>query len=197
MIRTADNREIKFQLSFELQRSYSEESNVSIRQGDAKRIDPLVLNFSGSSVQLSSQKFEFDLNADGSKENISFVQGAGFLALDRNGDGKINDGKELFGPNTGNGFNELKTLDSDGNNWIDENDAAFQQLKVWTKDAAGKDQLASLLEANVGALFLGNASTAFSINDAQNKPQAQLVSSGLWLTEDGEVKSLQQIDLVV
>lgn len=196
VIRTADNREIKFHLAFELQRSYAEESTVSVRAGDAKLVDPLVLNFSGNAVQLSSQKFAFDLNGDGSKENISFVQGAGFLALDSNGDGIINDGKELFGPNTGNGFTELQALDSDGNNWIDENDPAFQQLQVWTKDAAGNDQLSGLKASNVGALFLGNVSTEFSINNAQNTPQAQLVSSGLWLTEDGKVNTLQQIDLL-
>lgn len=196
VIHTADQREIKFKLSFELQRSYSEESDISIRRGDAKKIDPLVLNFSGNSVQLTSQKFSFDLNGDGDEENISFVQGAGFLALDRNGDGIINDGKELFGPLSGNGFAELQALDSDGNDWIDESDPVFQQLQVWTKDAAGNDQLSSLKESNVGALFLGNVSTEFSIKNAQNAAQAQLVSSGVWLTEDGKVNTLQQIDLV-
>lgn len=196
VIHTADQREIKFQLSFALQRSYSEESDISVRQGDAKKIDPLVLNFSGNSVQLTSQKFSFDLNGDGDEENISFVQGAGFLALDRNGDGIINDGKELFGPLSGNGFAELQALDSDGNDWIDESDPVFQQLQVWTKDAAGNDQLSSLKESNVGALFLGNVSTEFSIKNAQNAAQAQLVSSGVWLTEDGKVNTLQQIDLV-
>lgn len=196
VIHTADQREIKFQLSFALQRSYSEESDISIRRGDAKKIDPLVLNFSGNSVQITSQKFSFDLNGDGDEENISFVQGAGFLALDRNGDGIINDGKELFGPISGNGFAELQALDSDGNDWIDESDPVFQQLQVWTKDAAGNDQLSSLRESNVGALFLGNVSTEFSIKNAQNAAQAQLVSSGVWLTEDGKVNTLQQIDLV-
>lgn len=195
VIRTADDQEISFNFSFELQRLYHEESNLSIRQDDAKRVDPLVLNFSGNAAQLTSQQFEFDLNADGSTENIAFVQGAGFLALDKNADGVVNDGSELFGPATGNGFAELQTLDSDGNNWIDENDTAFAQLQVWTKDGSGADQLRSLQQAGVGALFLGNISTPFSINDAQNTPQAQLVSSGLWLSEAGEVKSLQQIDL--
>lgn len=196
VIHTADQREIKFQLSFALRRSYSEESNISIRQGDAKKIDPLVLNFSGNSVQLTSQKFSFDLNGDGDEENISFVQGGGFLALDRNGDGIINDGKELFGPISGNGFAELQALDSDGNDWIDENDPVFQQLQIWTKDAAGNDRLSSLKESKVGALFLGNVSTEFSIKNAQNAAQAQLVSSGVWLTEDGKANTLQQIDLV-
>jgi hypothetical protein len=196
VIRTADNKEIKFELNFDLQRRFSEESSTHIRQGDAKKIDPIVLNFSGDSVQLTSQKFSFDLDGDGKKENVSFVKGAGFLALDRNGDGKVNDGKELFGPNTGNGFDELKTFDVDHNGWIDENDPVFLSLKVWTKDDAGKDHLASLKESKAGALFLGNVSTEYAINDKQNKAQAQLVSSGLWLTDEGKVNSLQQVDLV-
>ncbi|MES2104327.1 MAG: VCBS repeat-containing protein [Pseudomonadota bacterium] len=197
VIQTADGKEINFNLSVNLQRSYSEQNKVSIRAGDAKAVDPLVVNFSGNSVSLTSQKFAFDLEADGKKENISFVQGGGFLALDKNGDGKINDGTELFGPASGNGFSDLNALDSDGNGWIDENDAAFQDLKVWTKDASGADKLSSLKDAGVGALYLGNVGTAFQFKDAQNNTQGQLRSSGVWLTEDGKAGALQQIDLSV
>ena len=196
-ITTADNRKIQFNLNFELSRSYHEESRTQIRQGDGKKIDPLTLNFNGSSAQLTSQKFAFDLNADGKKENISFVKGAGFLAFDKNGDGKINDGSELFGPGTGNGFAELAAYDSDGNNWIDENDAIFDKLQVWTKDGAGKDQLQKLKQANVGALFLGNIETPFELKSGKNQSDGQIKSSGIWLTEDGLAKSLQQVDLTV
>jgi hypothetical protein len=197
VIHTTDNKEIKFDLSIALQRSYHEESDVNIHLGATKKVDPLVLNFSADSAQLSAQQFKFDLNADGQTENISFVQGAGFLALDKNGDGKINDGKELFGPATGNGFTELQQLDQDGNGWIDENDAAFKQLQVWTKDSAGADHLSSLAQAGVAALYLGNVSTPFAIKDAQNQQQAQLNATGLWLNDAGKVNTLQQIDLVV
>lgn len=197
VIHTTDNKEIKFDLSITLQRSYHEESDVSIHLGTAKKVDPLVLNFSANSAQLSTQQFAFDLNADGQTENISFVQGAGFLALDKNGDGKINDGKELFGPATGNGFTELQQFDQDGNGWIDENDAAFKQLQVWTKDSAGADHLSSLADAGVAALYLGNVSTPFAIKDAQNQQQAQLAATGLWLSDAGKVNTLQQVDLVV
>ncbi|MFC0348196.1 hypothetical protein [Undibacterium danionis] len=196
-ITTADNKTIEFNLSFNLQRSYHEESSEQIRLGDAKKVDPLILNFSGNSAQLTSQKFAFDLNADGKKENISFVQGSGFLAFDKNGDGKINDGSELFGPGTGNGFAELAAYDSDGNHWIDENDAVYQKLQVWTKDGSGKDQLQSLKQANVGALYLGNVSTPFELKNSQNQSDGQLRASGLWLTEDGKAKTMQQVDLVV
>ena len=194
---TADNKEISFDLSFELSRSYHEESSSSVRLGDAKKVDPLVINFSGNSAQLTSQKFAFDLDADGKKENVSFVQGAGFLALDKNNDGKINNGSELFGPGTGNGFSELAAYDSDGNHWIDENDAIYQKLKVWTKDGAGHDQLQTLKQANVGALYLGNASTEFDLKNAQNQSNGQIRSSGVWLSEDGKAHSLQQVDLSV
>lgn len=105
-----------------------------------KKVDPLIVNFSGTAAQLTDTKYQFDLNSDGRKDNISFVQpGSGFLAVDKNDDGKINNGKELFGPNAGNGFDELAKYDADGNQWIDESDPIFKQLKIWTKDAKGND----------------------------------------------------------
>lgn len=70
--------------------SYHEESNLSLRLGDARiKKDPLVLNFNGSAAAtLGNQRFRFDLNADGQAESINFVtSGSGFLALDRNDDG--------------------------------------------------------------------------------------------------------------
>ncbi len=144
---------------------------------------------------MTDQKFAFDLDADGTEDSISFVQGAGFLTLDRNGDGIVNNGTELFGPNTGNGFDELQVYDEDGNHWIDENDSVYSQLKVWTKDADGNDVLRSLKENDVGALYLGNVSSPFDIKNAQNALQGQVRSSGLWLTEDGQAHTMQQIDL--
>ncbi len=196
IIKTADGKEINFDMSLTMQRSYSEETNVRIREGDAKKVDPIVLNFSGTAAQLTDQTFSFDLDADGAREDISFVRGGGFLALDRNGDGKVNNGSELFGPNTGNGFTELQALDSDGNNWIDEADAVYQQLSVWTKDAQGNDVLTSLKESRVGALYLGNVNSPFDIKNAQNELQGQVRASGVWLSEDGQARSMQQIDLV-
>ena len=196
-IRTADQREIQFDLSFTLQRSLSIESTTQIQLGDAKKIDPLLLNFSGQSAQLTSQKFAFDLNADGQNESISFVKGAGFLVFDKNADGKVNNGSELFGPASGNGFAELAQFDSDANNWIDENDAIYQQLSVWTKDSDGKDLLQNLKQANVGALFLGNISTPFDLNNSSGKTDGLLQASGMWLSEDGRANLLQQVDLMV
>ena len=199
VVLTEDGREVRFDISLAMARSYHEESNVSIRLGDARRTqDPLVINFSGMAAQLTNQRFQFDLNADGQTEEINFVtRGSGFLAFDRNNDGLINDGSELFGAKTGDGFSELANLDSDKNGWIDENDAAYQQLGVWRKDANGEDQLSSLKEANVGAISLAHVATPFDIKNETNDLQGQVRSSGVFLQEDGRAGTIQQIDLTV
>lgn len=200
VVKTSDGKEINFNLQLSMSREHFDQTDVSVRIGDAvqKTKDPLVINFDGNAAQLTSTKFSFDLDADGTAENVSFVApGSGFLALDKNQDGKINNGSELFGAATGNGFNELAAFDQDGNHWIDENDAVFQQLKVWTKDAQGNDHLASLKEAGVGALYLGNASTEFSLKNANNQLDGQVRATGVYLNENGSVGSMQQIDLAV
>lgn len=199
VVRTADGKEISFKLELAMSRSYYEESNVSLRVGNAVQVkDPLVLNFNGTAAQLTDTRFKFDLDADGQKDNINFVTpGSGFLAFDRNKDGKINDGRELFGAISGDGFAELAALDDDRNGWIDENDKAFDQLRVWSKDAQGQDQLQTLKEANVGALSLAQVATPFSLKDENNQLQGLVRSTGIFLQENGEAGTMQKIDLTV
>ena len=199
-VRTADGREISFNLSLSMARSYHAETDISLRLGDARqKSDPLVINFSGNATQLTDRRFAFDLNSDGTaSEQINFVTGgSGFLAFDRNGDGAINNGAELFGTKTGDGFAELATLDSDNNGWIDENDAAYAQLSVWTKDSAGADTLSSLQEADIGAISLARVATPFDIKDENNALQGQVRASGIYLQESGGVGSIQHVDLTV
>lgn len=198
-VQTADGKRIDFQVRLAMQRSYSEETSVSLRLGDATRkTDPLVINFAGTAAQLTNTRFQFDLNSDGTTENINFVgQGSGFLIFDRNHDGKANNGSELFGPASGNGFQELAALDSDANGWIDENDAAYQDLRVWSKDTAGRDQLRTLKEANVGAIALSNVGTPFDLKNAANETLGQIKSSSIFLGDDGKAGTVQQIDLTV
>ena len=199
VIRTEDGKEFSFDLSLSMARSYHEESNISIRLGDARqKKDPLVINFGGNAAQLTSQRFKFDLDADGKTEDINFVAGSsGFLAIDRNGDGKVNDGSELFGAKTGNGFAELSALDADKNGWIDENDAAYADLRIWTKDGAGKDRLSTLNQANVGAISLAHVATPFDLKNAKNEQQGEIRASGIYLQENGAAGTIQQIDLTV
>ncbi|MDR0577264.1 MAG: VCBS repeat-containing protein [Candidatus Accumulibacter sp.] len=198
-IRTADGKTIDFELSMTLERYYHTESDVSIRLGGRQTCDPLVINFSGDAAQLTDQRFRFDLNADGTaSEEINFLgSGSGFLAFDRNADGAINDGSELFGARTGNGFAELAALDGDGNGWIDENDDAFAYLSVWIKDGAGVDILRPLKDMDIGAISLSSVSSPFSIKNGNNDLLGQVRASGIYLRENGGVGGIQQIDLTV
>ncbi|HCA27867.1 MAG TPA: hypothetical protein DEP05_09590, partial [Betaproteobacteria bacterium] len=98
IIHTADGHSITINLELIMARQSVEESHVQLRGGDAKLKDPLVINFTGNAAQLTNARYRFDIDADGKEENIAVVTPAsGFLALDRNHDGKINDGGELFG----------------------------------------------------------------------------------------------------
>ncbi len=196
-VTTSDGREIAFNLELSMVRAYHEESDISLRLGDAARkTDPLVLNFSGTAAQLTDQRFAFDLNADGQAEQINFVApGSGFLVFDRNADGKVNDGSELFGPATQDGFQELAALDGDRNGWIDENDAAYDQLQVWTRSANGTDRLQSLAAANVGAIALARVATPFDLKTNDNELLGQIRNSGIFLQENGAAGTIQQIDL--
>ena len=196
-VRTSDGQTIGFQLSLAMSRSFSQETNISLRAGDAKRRDPLVVNFGGSTAQLLDQHFRFDLNGDGSKENIAQLgAGSGYLAFDKNGNGIIDNGQELFGPATNSGFGELAQLDGDGNGWIDENDPAFKQLSVWMPDAQG-GKLMSLAQLQIGALYTGHTSSPFELRGSNNANLGAVTATGLYLNENGSVGSLQEVDLTV
>ena len=199
LVKTTDGREITFGISVEMSRSYMEQNDYLKEEVGYVFTDPLVINMDADTASVSDQKFYFDLNADGEEEQISFAgKGSGFLALDKNSDGTINDGNELFGTKSGDGFKDLAAYDKDENGWIDENDEIFNQLKIWTKDEDGKDQLIDLKKAGVGALHLGKASTEFSLNSQEdNKTNAVIRSTGIYLKENGEAGTLQHVDLAV
>lgn len=200
IIRTADGREIEFRAELDMARSYREEFSFSAATGSLAREkkDPLVLNYAASAATLSSQTFAFDIDSDGQRDNISLLNaGSAFLALDRNQDGKVNDGSELFGARSGDGFADLAGFDSDSNGWIDEGDAVFAKLKLWIKDDSGTDKLVDLKSSGVGALYLGRASTDFSLTGAGNQELGQTRATGIYLNENGSGGTLQQVDLAV
>jgi hypothetical protein len=193
---TADGRSIDFSIGLSMSRSFTEAASEYIDFTQPVLCDPLVINLDTGFAGVSDQQFFFDLDCDGTEEEISQLSsGSGFLALDQNEDGVINDGSELFGTASGNGFADLAKYDEDGNGWIDEADSIFQKLKIWVKDENGNDQLYSLKDAGVGALYLGSSSTPFSLTDAANNTNAVIRQTGLFLYENGNAGTMQQLDL--
>lgn len=198
VVQTQDGRSIGFNIEVSMSREFTTEFNILETENYIKT-DPLMINLDTNIGSVSDQKFYFDLDTDGKEEQISFAgQGSGLLALDKNGDGTINDGSELFGTKSGDGFKDLAGYDNDGNGWIDENDSVFSRLKVWTKDAEGNDYLINLKEADVGAIYLGNADTQFSLKNDENKLNAEIKKTGIYLRESsGAVGTLNHVDMVI
>ncbi len=196
IIKTQDGQEISFKLDLSMTRETRVETSASLRAGDAQRKDPLVLNFDGTAAQLSDASFAFDLGGQG-KKLAALTGGSGYLAIDRNHNGKIDSGSELFGPATNSGFGELAVLDSDGNGWIDENDAAFKALRVWTPDAKGDGALDSLASRKVGAIAVGHVASPFELRGSGNSNLGAIAASGLFVKEDGSVGTVQEVDLTV
>jgi hypothetical protein len=197
LVETSDGRRIQFSANLTMERQFQSVSASTNSGTQAATTDPLVINFGGQPARLTNAKVAFDLNADGTNENISFVaDGSGFLALDRNGDGKINDGTELFGPQTGSGFAELAALDTDGNGWIDEADPAYSQLRVWSLDqSSGEAGLSTLAENGVGAIATSSVETPFALTNLDNALQGNIRATGIYLAESGQVGTIQHVDL--
>lgn len=191
-LKTADGRAIEFQYELAMAREFSSETSTQ-ESGVIKLKDPLMLSFNGKACELTKDRIQFDLNADGTLEEIPGLgAGTGFLVFDRNANGKADDGSELFGVASGNGFADLAKLDTDHNGWIDESDPAYQQLAVWSGE-----RFDSLTQRGVGALSTATVHAPFSLKTSANELLGQIQAAGFYLTEAGEVGHLQQVDLAV
>ncbi len=188
------DKEIAVELSVSLSRSFVQHVNIS----DVKALqDPLILNLEGSFPSLSSKTFAFDIDSDGEKDQISMLsRNNGFLALDKNSNGIVDNGGELFGAKSGNGFEELRLYDDDKNGWIDENDKIFDKLRIWNK-SEGKDELIALGEVGIGAIFLGDISTPFELKTPSSEQLGVMRRSSFFLFENGRSSLISQLDLAV
>jgi len=195
-ITTEDGRSITFGAALEMSRQTYDEISISLKAGDAL-IDPLVIDFTGRGASLADSTVAFDLNADGTAETMhTLADGRGFLALDRNNNGSIDDGSELFGPSSGNGFNELALLDDDSNGWIDENDAAFGDLRIWQIASEESQSLTTLLQNGIGALATGRAATSYALQN-NSSVTGVIRESSIFLRENGGAGFVQEIDIAV
>lgn len=197
-VQTKDGRQIDVSLLLDMKRKYVQESSIDFRAGNAQPKDPLVISWNGRAADLQDARFEFDLDADGVFDAMPYLkEGRGYLFLDRNSNNRVDDGSELFGPRTGNGYNELSIYDDDGNGWIDEADRVFKRLGLWAPTEENRQRSYSLEEANVGAISLDHVDTPFMIKNNQNESLGAVKSTGLFLHEQGTAGVVQQLDLFV
>jgi len=186
-----DSKEINIDIDFSMSRSFVIENRIDT----GMVFDPLVINYKGEIPELIDQRFSFDLDNDGEEDQISKLkEGSGFLALDKNEDGKINQGSELFGTILGNGFEELAQYDEDKNNWIDENDAIWNKLRIWNGGQSEEKALLAIGEVGVGAIYLNATQANFTYKTSENEGLGELRASSIYLQENGAVGTISQID---
>ena len=196
-ILTKDGMVVDFSLALTMSREFIKREELHIQSGEALK-DPLVVNFAGSAAELTQTSFAFDIDCDGQDDQIScFKPGSGFLALDRNRDGTVNNGRELFGPSTGRGFAELVAFDEDGNDWIDANDSIYERLQIWVRDEQGERSLFGLGEKGIGAICLNHAPTPFDLKAPNNQLLGQVKTTGFFLNESGRPGTVQELDFTV
>ena len=135
---------------------------------------PILIDLENDGIHLTGldDPVWFDIDADGAPDLMSWTdRGEGLLALDRNGNGSIDDGGELFGTATRlsdgtralNGYVALAELDSwifsgNGDGHLDFNDAAFGSLRLWTDrnhdGISQPEELHTLAEASIQRIDL-------------------------------------------
>ncbi|WP_343030473.1 calcium-binding protein [Pseudomonas aeruginosa] len=134
-----------------------------------QRVDPLALDLDGDGLETvsSNSGITFDFDGDGLKTGTGWVaKDDGFLVWDRNGNGTIDNGGELFGVDfvksngqkASDGFDALRDLDSNRDGIFDVKDEQFGELKIWqdlNQDGiAEANELKSLDGHNITAINL-------------------------------------------
>lgn len=191
VVQTESGEEIDFTCEIHFSKT-TMETMESWQTTGGKLIDPLVINLDNQGMMLSDRKVKMDLDLDGHLDTFNMLsKGSGFLVLDKNHNGKVDDGSELFGPTSNDGFAELRVFDEDGNLWLDENDEIFKDLKVWLIDADGNEKLLPLKNTNVGAIFLDAIGSFYDLKDTDTK--GQITHTGLYLKNNGEAGVIHEV----
>lgn len=146
---------------FDLSTSYQTSLSLSLtrsRPAPVEVSDPLIVNLDNSDFSFNTdQLVSFDLDADGNRDNIyNLNSGNAFLAYDKNANGIIDDGSELFGDTGGaiDGFADLAAYDLNQDNQIDTNDKIFKNLLLMNFDSQGQQTLSSLESADIQSISL-------------------------------------------
>ena len=169
------------------------------------RRDPLALDLDGDGIETlgADGTVVFDHDGDGVKTGTGWV-GAddAFLALDRNGNGSIDTGAELFGVDTVktdgslavDGFDALRDLDANGDGVFDTRDSEFANVRVWRdRDRDGVSdpgELSSLTDAGILSIDLNAAHNNVDLGNGNVQ-----TATAAHLTTAGEAGTTGNLDL--
>ena len=172
-----------------------------------RRISPIILDLDGDGVEtmgVSDANVMFDFDGDGIKNKTGWAgSDDGFLVFDRNGDGNINGGGEMFGEHTlkydgtgyaKDGFEALAQEDSNGDDIINASDANWHNLKVWRdlnqNGITDAGELFSLDELGIESLNLNYTNTNQTLDNGN-----YVYASAQYTTMDGQTRDMVDIFL--
>lgn len=164
---------------------------INMEISNVTQQDPLILDLDGNGIDVTSLRdgSVFDLDGDGTTNQAAWVTGKdALLALDKNKNGKIDDGRELFGDQNGaaDGFAELATYDDNGDGSIDAQDKVFSSLILLHADGSQS----SLEEEGIASIRL-SAITPLS----QRLVGGTLAAEGQFVRDDGGVGKVGEVFL--
>jgi len=177
-------------------------------QNFVRRGDPLALDLDGDGIETvgasTTNPILFDHNADGIKKGTGWVKpDDGFLVLDRNGNGAIDNGTELFGnamPLTAggtaaNGFAALSQEDTNNDGVVNNQDNNWANLRVWrdlNQDGISREnELFTMEQAGIAGLNLSHTAGYQTVNGNR------ITSLGTFTKTDGTIGTIADLNLAV
>lgn len=186
-----------------------------VRSGDPNT--PILIDLEGGGLRFSNIAVPFDLRGDGQVHSVSWPEpfsGAAFLAYDRNADGTIDNGSELFGnstplgwaadgPTAANGFEALASFDApenggNGDGVIDQEDMVFDHLVLWSdSDCNGTSDAGELRTAtDAGLKWISLSDRESHRTDATGTLYAYRAKVGIERNHDGNVVQRFAYDII-
>ena len=153
--------------------------------------DPLVLDLDSDGIEAiginPAAPILFDMDGDGTKTATGWIKADdGIVVLDRNGNGLIDSGRELFGDSTvltrgpragqtaANGYEALADLDINGDGVIDDQDIANVDLNIWrdsNQDGVSQaDELQTLADAGIASISAVGQASNVNLGNGNTQP---------------------------
>jgi Ca2+-binding RTX toxin-like protein/pimeloyl-ACP methyl ester carboxylesterase len=182
-------------------------TNFLVSRTIAPARDPLILDLDGDGLETvgidTAAPILFDHDGDGVKTANGWIKGDdAFLVLDRNGNGVIDSGRELFGDTTplvagstaADGFAALAQEDTNDDGLVNASDTRFASLRLW-RDAnqdglSQADELVTFAAQNITALKVGRTANSTALANGN-----QIADVGGFVRSDGTVGQLADVNL--
>ena len=135
-------------------------------------IKPMALDLDGEGIEtidINKSQIYFDVDNDGFREQTGWIsKNEAILAIDKNGNGKIDNQSEMFGSTDSTGFEDLRSIDSNGDGIINSQDADFNKIRLWQdlneNGVTEEGELKTLAEAGIQSIY----TNSYKINATDN-----------------------------